>query len=95
MYKDFDDEQFKIDEQFMTNADTPSLALSGIIENPINPFTGNPIDSSKKQEGVQKIFVTDKISIKTNNGKTFLPGKYLNFRVGNYFDPGNWSEYKD
>ena len=27
----------------MTNADVPYLATNGIIDNPVNPFTGNPI----------------------------------------------------
>ncbi|MEE5990538.1 MAG: hypothetical protein V3G41_07645, partial [Lachnospiraceae bacterium] len=30
------------------NADTPSLAVSGLIKDPVNPYTGVPIDSSEK-----------------------------------------------
>ena len=37
---------------FMTNADVPTLALEGIVENPINPFTGNPVNSEPKADGV-------------------------------------------
>ena len=36
---------------FMTTADVPSLALQGLLENPKNPFTGNPIDMKMKSDG--------------------------------------------
>ncbi|MBQ3686974.1 MAG: hypothetical protein II932_04005, partial [Treponema sp.] len=42
-------------ERFMTNADTPSLLLQGLVEHPVNPFTGKeiPLDTTAlKQDGV-------------------------------------------
>ena len=42
----------QVDDKFMTNADVPSLALKDIIENPVNPFTGNKIDESYKSNGI-------------------------------------------
>jgi hypothetical protein len=39
------------DRHFMTNADVPLLATAGIIENPVNPFTGVPL-SSRKDGGI-------------------------------------------
>ena len=33
----------------MTNADVPELATTGLIDNPKNPFTGNPIRSDAKK----------------------------------------------
>ena len=39
----------------MTNADTPSLLLRGLVENPVNPYTNKPIplDTTElKKEGV-------------------------------------------
>ena len=49
MVKDFNaDGIMKFDTTFMTNADVPSLALEGIIENPHNPFTGNRISAEMK-----------------------------------------------
>jgi len=41
--KDFGATGFTTDESFMTNADVPALATDGIINNPVNPFTGNPL----------------------------------------------------
>lgn len=45
----------KTDMAFMTNGDVPSLALEGIVEHPVNPFTNKevPIDTSEiKKDGV-------------------------------------------
>lgn len=56
MVKDFGATgELKKDMTFMTNGDVPSLALKGIVENPVNPFTGKslPLDTSEiKKDGV-------------------------------------------
>lgn len=56
MVKDFNASgKLKKDMTFMTNGDVPSLALSGIIENPVNPFTKKavPLDTTSiKKDGV-------------------------------------------
>ena len=48
LVKDFGSSELTTDASFMTNADTPSLAFSGLIDNPVNPFTGNPITDEGK-----------------------------------------------
>jgi hypothetical protein len=51
MMKDFNaGGAIKINNNFMSNADVPELALQDIIENPINPFTGNLISSKNKSK---------------------------------------------
>ena len=50
MVKDFGAKGFTISEEFMTNADVPTLATSGLIKDPRNPFTGNPINSEAKRK---------------------------------------------
>lgn len=32
----------------MTNADVPTIAMEEIVDNPVNPATGNPINSDAK-----------------------------------------------
>ena len=49
MVKDFDSQEFSIDERLMTNADVPTLAFRDLIPDPVNPFTGNSVDSSRKE----------------------------------------------
>lgn len=50
MCKDFDSKQYNVSFDLMTNADCPSLALKDQIVDPVNPFTGNPVDDSIKHE---------------------------------------------
>lgn len=55
MFKDFGDEGFAEDEVFMTNADTPMLAMDGLIDDPVNPFTGNRLDADRKETEEQLV----------------------------------------
>ena len=48
MVKDFGSKEFVVSDEFMTNADVPSIALDGVIEQPMNPFTGKLINSDEK-----------------------------------------------
>lgn len=52
LVKDFgsDSTEPVTDHTFMTNADTPTLAFKGLIDNPVNPFTGNRICSDEKND---------------------------------------------
>jgi YidC/Oxa1 family membrane protein insertase len=77
---------------FMTNADVPLLALNGIVENPVNPWTNRPLSDKEKENGA---FITNneffmahehdrnKFSIKDN--------EWLHV-YDNIFDQKNWSE---
>ena len=74
----------------MTNGDTPSLAVSGVIENPVNPFTGNALDGHEKQEDAEmKVFYSDDWNTDYNNGNVFLPGRWYSVKE-NPYDLGNW-----
>lgn len=94
MVKDFDAEGFTISDEFMTNADVPTIAVEGIIEEPINPFTGNEINNEAKDD-VQYITESGDFNIKSNAGNTYHPSRW--FVVGkNFWDKDNWrfiSEY--
>ena len=56
MVKDFNSiGPLKTDMTFMTNGDVPSMAMKGIVENPVNPFTKKPVPldtTSLKKDGV-------------------------------------------
>ena len=48
-FKDFNTNgDMKTDMIFMSNADVVSMAINGIIDNPVNPFTGNAISTDRK-----------------------------------------------
>jgi YidC/Oxa1 family membrane protein insertase len=74
MVKDFDAQGcLKTDNTFMTNADMPSLAVSGLIENPANPFSGQFI-ASDKENGIF-IVTTSGWSPKDHAKNTFKVSK--------------------
>jgi membrane protein insertase Oxa1/YidC/SpoIIIJ len=53
LYKDFNSHgSLSINNDFMTNADVPFFTLNGLLENPVNPFTGNPITTQPKENGI-------------------------------------------
>ena len=88
MVKDFGATGFTVCEDFMTNGDTPYLATSGLIDDPHNPFTGNPINQDAKQ-GPQTVFYSDVIDTEINNGTQFLPGSWY-VLDGDPHDPDSW-----
>ena len=59
LVKDYNSKGFSTDDRFMTNADVPSIALEGIVEAPVNPFTGEKISMDAKADGVDVFVGTD------------------------------------
>ena len=72
----------------MTNADTPYLASKDVIEDPVNPFTGNKLTTDAKN-GEIKIFFSGEWSVDKNNGNTFLPGYWYTVK-DNIWKKANW-----
>jgi hypothetical protein len=50
LFKDFGSTELSVSDEFMTNADVPTLALSGAVEHPTNPWTGKAITSEQKKD---------------------------------------------
>ena len=87
--KDFDSTGFTVSSDFMTNADVPFLAVDGLMEDPVNPFTSNPISMDCKDDLPLYIFASHDTSIATNNGSTFNPGDW--YKVdGDVLDTDSW-----
>jgi len=90
MIKDFASRgELSESDEFMTNADVPLLALNGLIENPMNPYTAMPLRSDK-EAGVTIVTV--------GALSTYRHTKYV-YNIGsnqwlhikdNIFDPANW-----
>ncbi|MBR4551211.1 MAG: hypothetical protein IKO13_02860, partial [Oscillospiraceae bacterium] len=90
LVKDFESTGFHVDDRFMTNADTPVLALDGLVNSPINPFTGKAITDEPKDAEEYHIFNTSFNSPKDNDGNTFRPGNWYALRGQNIFDTSAW-----
>ena len=92
LVKDFDSRGYSVDYQFMTNADTPVLAFDGLIDDPVSPFTGKPINSEPKLADEQHVFLTLHWQAYVNSGNTFLPGTWYSIKNHNLLDISNWEE---
>ena len=89
LVKDFNATGFTFSDEFMTNADTPTLAFDGLIEHPVNPFTGKEINNAEKTAHDQYILDSDLWSVDENNGNVFLPGNWYAVH-GDTWDASNW-----
>ncbi len=88
MVKDFGAEGFTTSDDFMTIADVPTLATDDIIENPKNPFTGNPINSDEKTAHDQMVLMSwDNFD---TSGTTFHPWNWAAVK-DDIWDKNNWS----
>jgi arylsulfatase A-like enzyme len=97
MVKDFNaDGEWTINNSFMSNADVPGFAMQDVIENPVNPYTGNPVNDDLKKNG--PLIVTDSPNWKVtaNDGNTFDLGEGNWWTVhDNIFDMENWVRLKE
>ena len=98
MVKDFDSQDFRTDMTFMTNADTPLLAFSGLIYDPVNPFLGTPITDVHKHDNEQHIIFRDWLSGRDMDKHSFdevseerSVKRWLTLRNSNIFDMNNWT----
>lgn len=88
MFKDFGSTGFVMSDEFMTIADAPALAVQGVIDNPVNPFTGNIINMDGKIGGVD-VFNSDDYRPQDNHGYQFNPGPWYHVH-DDIFNPDNW-----
>ena len=94
MVKDFDSRGFTVSDEFMTNADVPSLALENLVEEARNPFTGKIISSDEKTAHEQFIIVSDNWQISSNKGNSFEAANWVSVK-DNIWDEGNWTFYDE
>lgn len=90
MVKDFNSTEFTTDDKFMTNADVPTLAFQGLIDNPVNPATGNVITNSEKYAHEQYVCGTYDWDTSVNNGNQFMPCMWFSIH-DDVRDINNWT----
>ena len=95
MVKDFGSTGLTVSEDFMTNADTPLLALDGLIADPVNPFTGKPIKEGEKTQE-QIIYISDNFGTSFDNDNIFENSDeyWLAVTPGDIRDDKNWRLYE-
>lgn len=100
LVKDFSSRgKLKKDYTFMTNADTPALALKDIDGNALNPFTKNLLDANSMGGGITK---NDFIKMSNAPAESTRIRKNKKFNIkddewyavkDNIFDDKNWFQY--
>ncbi len=89
LVKDFNSRgELKINYDFMTNADTPTLAFEDVILSPINPFSQCPITNEEKNKEEQHICEAD-WHIDTE-GKVFQDKQYYVVKNRDVLNSDNW-----
>lgn len=94
LYKDFgSDEPFTTDYSFMTNADTPYLAMDGLLDDPVNPFISRPVFQPDAKY-VEKLYImyTDNWSLEGNTDNVFTDTLWYSLSGQNVFERNNWHE---
>ena len=94
MVKDFNQTGFTVSNDFMTNADTPYLAVNGIVDNPVNPFTNKPI-LYNDHTGEFVVYCSNIDNVLFNHGTKYKEsdGYWLTVH-DNIWDDDNWSLYE-
>jgi len=90
MVKDFNSQTFTMSEEFMTNADVPTLATTGLIPNPTNPFTGKEINSSEKYAHEQFLSLKLDSEIENQLENTYNTAPWASVK-DSIWDAANWT----
>ena len=92
MVKDFESHGFMTSDEFMTNGDVPAIVFEGLVENPVNPYTGNPINSDEKNAKPQQVTTSVRWDVRDyQTGNTFNTEDGHTYTVhDNIFDFNNW-----
>ena len=81
--------------EFMTNADTPALAVEGVIPDAKNPFTGAPLAPADKTEFVKILtHPPESTRIKKNTQFSAEKDEWVTVK-DDIFVNENWKPYTD
>ncbi len=92
LVKDFGGRGFVSKNEFVSNADVPFMTVQGIIANPVNPFTGQPLTVAAKFNPKQYIMESNKYEIKYNLGTRYQPEQWYSVSGRNIWKKANWQE---
>lgn len=95
MVKDFGSTgSLKTDLSFMTNADTPAIALSGIVDNARNPFTNNEFTVIDKKNYVKIAdSPAESTRIRHNTQWKIKDSDYWTLDGDHVYDESAWKKY--
>lgn len=91
LVKDFGDTAFKVDRRFMTNADVPLLAMEGLVEHPVNPFTGQAMTDAVKHRPVHRVLFSENWKEDVAEHKTFPEGYWYSLSGDQVLNRDAWA----
>lgn len=93
----WDEANVNVCDTFMTNADVATLCVTGLIDNPINPFTGKVIDNEAKKTEPLLVTTSQQSSVYDNCGNTYDTSDHpwVEFSGDNVKDLKNWTILSD
>lgn len=79
-------------DEFMTTADVPSIAVKGVIKNPVNPYTGNKITNDAKFTEKLVVHTSTNYDVNVNCGTVYDDEGAPTYIIknGNIFDVNSW-----
>ena len=80
-------------EEFMTNADTPILAMQDLINDPVNPFTGKKVNADEKTAHPQVVLDSKTTLSKFRKGKIYPGGEWYSVH-DSIWEKTNWVHVK-
>ncbi|MBQ9029921.1 MAG: YidC/Oxa1 family membrane protein insertase [Parasporobacterium sp.] len=92
MVKDFEAAEYTVSDEFMTTADVPYLAMKDLIDDPVNPYTGQPI-TEELHKDTYPITSSHNWNIFENGGNVFDTSDgawWVNH--GNIYDKSAWEK---
>jgi len=92
LYKDFNSRDFRVSDDFMTNADVSIMATDGLVD-AINPFSGNNIAEMCDKNDSVVVSASQDWRITTGNKLNITDDEWLQIK-DNVFDPSNWLKYE-
>ena len=93
LFKDFNENgRLRTDMSFMSTADVPNLAIEGLLESPINPFTGRSITNEAKKKPL--LILIQRVESKNENEILITPQNSY-YVHENIFNEGNWVKPKN
>ncbi len=95
LMKDFNSTELTTDDTFMTNADVPTLAFKDVVENPVNPYTQKPINSSEKTAHPQFIIQSGQWDTSGTAQNTTFPAALWSQVTDDVWNYDNWMRYKE
>ena len=91
LVKDFNSYgELSINNSFMTTADVPHIALADVVENPINPWTGNNLRTEKENGATITTSILHNPDMHTKYLFNIKQDEWLHVHT-NIFDQANWS----